>query len=75
MKENTHPKYFESQVTCGGCGNTFTIGSTVPEIRLNVCGKCHPFFTGRQKFLDTEGRIDKFKAKFKDYQSKLAPKA
>jgi len=70
MKKNIHPKYYQCQVTCGGCGNTFTIGATVPQIHVNVCGECHPFYTGKQKLVDAEGRIDKFKAKFGNYQFK-----
>ena len=64
MKENIHPEYFDAKVKCGGCGCTFTIGSTIKEINVSVCSECHPFYTGKQKFLDTEGRIDKFKAKY-----------
>ncbi len=63
MKANIHPKWYaDSKVTCI-CGNTFTVGSTVPEITLNTCSKCHPFFTGEQKFVDTEGRVEKFQKK------------
>ncbi len=62
MKEATHPKYYQTKVTCA-CGNTFVVGSTVPEIKVEICNKCHPFFTGKQKFIDTAGRIDKFKAR------------
>ncbi len=64
MKENIHPKIFEAAVSCAGCGNTFTVGSTVKEIRVNVCSECHPFYTGKQKFLDTEGRVDKFNKRY-----------
>ncbi len=63
MKQGIHPKYFdECQVTCA-CGNKFTTGSTVEKIDVDVCSKCHPFFTGQQKFVDIKGRIDKFKEK------------
>lgn len=64
MKKGIHPQYFQAQVVCGGCGHTFTAGATVKEIRVGVCSKCHPFYTGRQTMVDTEGRIDKFKRKF-----------
>lgn len=64
MKENIHPEYFQSTVVCGGCGATFSTGSTVPEIRVNVCSACHPFFTGKQKLVDAEGRVDRFKRKY-----------
>jgi large subunit ribosomal protein L31 len=63
MKQGIHPKYFsECQVSCA-CGNKFTTGSTVEKIEVDVCSKCHPFFTGQQKFVDIKGRIDKFKEK------------
>lgn len=64
MKKDIHPPYFKSNVVCGGCGANFTIGSTLENIQVNVCSECHPFYTGTQKLLDTEGRIDKFKAKY-----------
>lgn len=60
MKANIHPDYFETTVTCVGCGNTFTTGSTVKNIRVDICSKCHPFFTGQKKLIDTEGRVEKF---------------
>ena len=63
MKEAIHPQYQESVVKCG-CGNTFTTRSTVPEIKIDICNVCHPFFTGKLKFVDTAGRIEKFKTKF-----------
>jgi len=59
MKKEIHPNYVECQVTCG-CGETFKTRSTVPEIRVEICSKCHPFYTGRQKFVDTAGRVEKF---------------
>jgi len=63
MKQQTHPQYYDNcQVTCA-CGNKFTTGSTVEKIEVDVCSKCHPFFTGQQKFVDIKGRIDKFKEK------------
>jgi len=63
MKPNIHPQYFdETKVTCV-CGNAFTTGSTVPEIHVEVCSKCHPFFTGEMKYVDTLGRVDKFQKK------------
>ena len=72
MKDNIHPQYHQATVYCGGCGSTFTTGSTLPEIRVGVCSACHPFYTGQQKLLDTEGRVDRFKKK---YGSKTAPAA
>lgn len=62
MKEKIHPKYVESTVTCA-CGNTFRTRSTNPEIKVEICSMCHPFFTGKQKIVDTEGRVEKFMAK------------
>lgn len=63
MKQGIHPKYFDDcQVSCA-CGNKFTTGSTIEKIEVDVCSKCHPFFTGQQKFVDIKGRIDKFNEK------------
>jgi len=70
MKKDIHPAYYQASVVCGGCGSTFTIGSTVESINVNVCSECHPFYTGKQKLLDTEGRIDKFKAKYAKFAKK-----
>jgi len=62
MKKDIHPKYFEhTKVHCASCGNTFEVGSTLEEIEVEVCSKCHPFYTGKEKILDTMGRIQKFK--------------
>ncbi|MCE9545126.1 MAG: 50S ribosomal protein L31 [Planctomycetia bacterium] len=63
MKKDIHPKYYETVVTCG-CGNSFTTSSTRQELKVDICSVCHPFYTGKQKFVDTEGRIEKFKNKF-----------
>jgi large subunit ribosomal protein L31 len=60
VKEKIHPKWFqEARVHCA-CGNTFTTGSTLPEIGVEICAACHPLFTGQQKLIDTAGRVDKF---------------
>ncbi|OGD94131.1 50S ribosomal protein L31 [Candidatus Curtissbacteria bacterium RIFCSPHIGHO2_01_FULL_41_44] len=60
MKANIHPQYFnDSKITCA-CGNTFTTGSTLREIHVDVCNMCHPFFTGEMKYMDTLGRVEKF---------------
>lgn len=59
MKKDIHPDYVECQVTCG-CGETFTTRSTQPEIHVETCSQCHPFYTGRQRFVDTAGRVEKF---------------
>lgn len=63
MKQDTHPKYYLATVSCA-CGNTFQAGSTQPEIKVEICSSCHPFFTGKQKFVDTAGRVEKFKKKY-----------
>jgi large subunit ribosomal protein L31 len=60
MKEEIHPKYYPEAVVRCACGNTWTTGSTVPEIRTDVCSACHPFFTGEQRIVDAEGRVDRF---------------
>lgn len=63
MKANIHPEWYnEAKVSCA-CGNTFVVGATVPEIRVEVCYNCHPFYTGTMKYVDTAGRVDAFKAK------------
>ena len=62
-KADLHPKYQECKVTCN-CGNTFTVGSTKPEIHVEICSKCHSFYTGQQKALKARGRIDKFNKKY-----------
>ena len=59
MKQQTHPDYVDCQVMCG-CGERFTTRATAPQIRVEVCSKCHPFYTGRQKFVDSAGRVEKF---------------
>ena len=59
MKEGIHPKYVESKVICS-CGSTFTTRSTLPEIKVEVCAACHPFYTGKQKLVDTAGRVERF---------------
>ncbi len=65
MKKDVHPEYQECGVTCA-CGNTFKTRSTKKEIRVEICSMCHPFFTGKQKFIDSAGRVEKFKKKFGD---------
>jgi large subunit ribosomal protein L31 len=67
MKKDIHPKYEETTVTCV-CGNTFTTRSTLPEIKVEICSACHPFFTGQQKLVDSAGRVERFMRKYgKDY--------
>jgi len=60
MKKDIHPKYYPEAVVRCACGNTWTTGSTVEQIRTDVCSACHPFFTGEQRIVDTEGRVDRF---------------
>lgn len=62
MKTDLHPTYHQAKVTCT-CGNTFTVGSTEPEIKVEICSNCHPFYTGTAKLIDTAGRLDKFQAR------------
>ncbi len=64
MRKNIHPEYVEATVHCA-CGNTFTTRSTKKEIRVEICSQCHPFFTGKQKMVDTAKRVEKFKKKYK----------
>ena len=64
MKTGIHPEYHpEAQVVCS-CGNIYTTGSTKPELRVEICSKCHPFFTGEQRIVDTEGRVERLKRRF-----------
>lgn len=63
MKTDIHPKYQQATVQCA-CGNTFTVGSTKPVLKVDVCSKCHPFYTGQQRLLDTTGRVERFRRRF-----------
>lgn len=63
MKQAIHPQYFENATVVCACGNTFTTGSTQELIRVELCAKCHPFYTGEQRFVDSASRIEKFKKK------------
>lgn len=69
MKQDIHPKYEKSTVVCS-CGNTFETKSTTPEIHVEICSVCHPFYTGKQKLVDTAGRVDKFRTRM-EASSKL----
>lgn len=72
MKTDIHPTYFlQAKVTCA-CGNTFVTGATAPEIKVEICSNCHPYFTGKEKLVDTEGRIQRFERRL---SAKAAPKA
>ena len=63
MRKGIHPKYMDCKVSCG-CGNSFTTRATVDELRVDICSACHPFYTGRQKFVDTAGRVEKFRKRY-----------
>jgi large subunit ribosomal protein L31 len=63
MKKGIHPEYHECKVACA-CGETFTTGSVRKEMRVDICSKCHPFFTGKQKLVDTGGRVDRFNKRY-----------
>ncbi len=64
MKAGIHPKYVKATVVCA-CGNTWETRSTKPEIKLEICSNCHPFFTGKQKLVDTAGRVERFRRKYR----------
>ncbi len=77
MKSKIHPKYMTCTARCA-CGNTFTTRSTRPELHVDICSQCHPFFTGKQKFVDTAGRVERFSKKFGgtySFQKTAAPAA
>ncbi|MGB2798595.1 MAG: 50S ribosomal protein L31 [Dehalococcoidia bacterium] len=64
MKDNIHPEFYaDATVTCS-CGNTFTLGSTKPALKVELCSKCHPFFTGERRIVDTAGRVERFKRRY-----------
>jgi len=63
VKKDIHPEYVECTVTCG-CGESFTTRSTMPQINIQICSKCHPFYTGRQKLVDSAGRVEKFQRRY-----------
>jgi len=69
MKKGIHPKYVECKVTCG-CGETFVTRATKPEIRVEICSKCHPFYTGKQKLVDTAGRVEKFERRYAKFRQR-----
>ncbi|MEJ2657068.1 MAG: 50S ribosomal protein L31 [Desulfobacterales bacterium] len=67
MKANIHPKYATTTIKCA-CGNVLEVGSTKSDIRVEICSKCHPFFTGKQKLVDSAGRIERFRKKYEKFQ-------
>ena len=70
MKADIHPKYQQTTITCA-CGNVLGAGSTKEDIRVEICSQCHPFFTGKQKLIDTAGRIERFLKKYENYQKQV----
>jgi large subunit ribosomal protein L31 len=72
MKKAVHPNYTLASVTCA-CGNSFKVRSTKREFRLEICSDCHPFFTGKQKFVDTAGRVEKFRQRYQKAEAAPAP--
>ncbi|MEJ2660754.1 MAG: 50S ribosomal protein L31 [Desulfobacteraceae bacterium] len=69
MKADIHPKYEQATIKCA-CGNTIEVGSTKKDISVEICSQCHPFFTGKQKLVDTAGRIERFRKKYEKFQKK-----
>jgi large subunit ribosomal protein L31 len=65
MKAKIHPQYYPNATVVCSCGNTFTTGSTRKELRVEICSRCHPFFTGEQRIVDTAGRVERFKKRYK----------
>ncbi|MFN2589123.1 MAG: 50S ribosomal protein L31 [Actinomycetota bacterium] len=72
MKQGIHPDYVETKVTCS-CGNTFTTRSVKPELHVELCNQCHPFYTGKQKLVDTGGRVERFQKKYASRAKARAP--
>jgi len=72
MKKKTHPDYQQTNITCA-CGNTIVAGSTRKDIKIEICSQCHPFFTGKQKLVDTAGRIERFKQKYAKFNKGKKP--
>ena len=70
MREGIHPNYVEATVVCA-CGSSFKTRSTKPMIRLDICSSCHPFFTGKYKLVDTEGRVERFRKKYEGLKNKV----
>jgi large subunit ribosomal protein L31 len=69
LKEKIHPKYYETTITCA-CGNVIHTRSTVKDIHVEICSACHPFFTGKQKLVDTAGRVERFRRRYKKEEKK-----
>ncbi len=74
MKQNIHPQYFSGAKVKCACGNSFSVGSTKESIETEICSSCHPFYTGKEKMIDTAGRVEKFKARLSKKTAVAAPK-
>jgi large subunit ribosomal protein L31 len=75
MKQETHPTWYDAQVRCVTCGTTWTTGATVESLTVEICSNCHPFYTGEQRIVDTEGRVDKFMKRLQQRDSIRASQA
>lgn len=73
MKQEIHPEYEKTSITCA-CGEVIEVGSTKKNLNVEICSSCHPFFTGKQKLVDTEGRVDRFRKKYGQYQANFSKK-
>jgi large subunit ribosomal protein L31 len=71
LKPKIHPKYFETTITCA-CGNKIETRATIKDLKVEICSACHPFFTGKQKLIDTAGRVERFRKKYQDFEKKKA---
>ena len=71
MKAKIHPKYFETTITCA-CGNKIETRATIKDLKVEICSACHPFFTGKQKLIDTAGRVERFRRKYEHFEKKKA---
>lgn len=71
MKKEIHPAYYQTKITCA-CGNEIEVGSAKSDIRVEICSKCHPFFTGKQKLVDTAGRVERFRRKYAEFDAQKA---
>jgi len=74
VKQNIHPQYYPSAKIRCACGNKFTVGATVPEIQVEICSKCHPFYTGKKQLIDTAGRVEKFRTRATKAKPRTAKK-
>jgi len=73
VKQEIHPEYHQATARCA-CGNEFTVGSTRESIKVEICSQCHPFFTGKQKLVDTAGRIERFRRKYAKFEQQKSDK-